>query len=138
MAFTYAVVTSVADPATGGNMAGASDLFGLWYVAEPMDESNNYTERLSKVDVDGMRFHDDHGAPLRLWDLRMPAFHVGEILILDEPGGREVGYPGRKPSKWFVEVAEYADLDTAVTRAREVLDAETKRYLSEQTIKGDG
>ncbi len=28
-----------------------------------------------------------------------PIFEVGELLVLDG-GGREVGYPQRKPSKW--------------------------------------
>jgi len=60
---------------------------------------------------------------LALWiSLRTPVFSVGEILILG-PDGREIGSPGRKPSKWGVTCEHFDDLDTAVARALEVMDA---------------
>lgn len=42
--------------------------------------------------------------------VRGPAFSVGEILYLD-PGGREVTWPGRKPSKWDVDVQHVGHID---------------------------
>jgi hypothetical protein len=51
---------------------------------------------------------------------KLPVFHLGEVLILDQ-NGREVAGVGRKPSKWSVEVEEFITLDEAVQRAQEVL-----------------
>lgn len=60
--------------------------------------------------------------PLVALELLRPVFHVGEILILDSSHGREVDYPGRKPSKWGVETEEFEDLDDAVRRGHEVFE----------------
>ncbi len=135
MAFTYAVITGVADPATGGNMATDTSLFDLWYVSEQASDDNNWTETLAKANPEGVTIVDDHGTPVSWLHLRRPVFHVGELLILNE-SGREVTYPGRKPSKWFVDVAEYDDLDAALARANEIRDAEMERMLQSMT-KGD-
>lgn len=54
-------------------------------------------------------------------DYHQQVFHVGEILILND-GGREVCYPGRKPSKWHVRVEEFTNLDQAIQRANKVFD----------------
>lgn len=143
MSYTYAVITGVAAPETGGNMAMASDLMdGLCYVREPADDSNGYNATLARVDVDRLleaigpvTFRNGSGRAttarlLRPWDLQQPVFHVGEILILDE-SGREVGYPGRKPSKWVVDVADYDNLAEAVQRSREVRAFEVDRIVAE-------
>lgn len=55
-----------------------------------------------------------------LLDLRTPVFYEGEILILDE-GGREIGFPGRKPSKWDVDVVEVSSLEEAATLSHQVM-----------------
>jgi hypothetical protein len=54
--------------------------------------------------------------------VRVQVFTLGEILLLDGPGGREVVGPGRKPSKWMVTTEEFASLDAAIARAQKVVD----------------
>jgi hypothetical protein len=54
-----------------------------------------------------------------------PVFHLGEILLLGSDD-REVLYPGRKPSKWDVEVEDCATLDEAVALSRKI--TEMDRY----------
>lgn len=54
-------------------------------------------------------------------DFHLPVFNVGEILILND-SGREVCYPGRKPSKWRVQVEEFTDLNEAIARSKQVFD----------------
>ena len=58
--------------------------------------------------------------------VRCLVFEAGEILIVDD-NGREVGYPGRKPSKWSVEYEEFDDLDKAVSAALAVNERELRR-----------
>lgn len=53
---------------------------------------------------------------LFLSPLRRPVFNVGEVLLLN-PDGREVPYPGRKPAKWRVTIEEFDDVDAALARA---------------------
>lgn len=144
MTYTYAVITAVADPASGGNMATFLPT-GLWWVSEPATEANDYTETLRPFDFDAalqaagpVVFSDGEGRstgarPLRMWDIRTPVFAVGELLVLNE-SGREVGANGRKPSKWFVEVEEFDNIDDAVRRAREVMEAEADRQLREMGV----
>jgi len=52
--------------------------------------------------------------------LRVPVFHLGEILVLDG-SGREVSGLGRKPGKWSVTIEEFTDIDLAVARAMDVM-----------------
>ena len=54
------------------------------------------------------------------YEIKIQAFEEGEIIICDD-SGREVCYPGRKPSKWDVEYEIFDNLDNAVERARELL-----------------
>jgi hypothetical protein len=56
----------------------------------------------------------------RLIEARLPVFCLGEIVILDRKGGREVAGRMRKPSKWFVEVEEFRSLKKAIARSHEV------------------
>ena len=51
---------------------------------------------------------------------KLPVFHLGEILILDE-FGREVSGMCRKPSKWSVEVEEFNDLQEAIKCVQKLL-----------------
>ena len=48
-------------------------------------------------------------------------FYIGELLILDG-FGREIGYPGRKPSKWGVRYETFSSLRQARKRAFIVRD----------------
>jgi hypothetical protein len=66
--------------------------------------------------------YEDVGFPAAL-SLHVPVFHLGEVLIMDDDTGREIPYPGRKPSKWSVTCEEFDDVEAAVARAREVMDA---------------
>lgn len=58
-------------------------------------------------------------------ECKREVFQVGEVLILNDYG-REIPYPGRKPSKWFVDYELYDDLDVALERARDVFENTTK------------
>ena len=49
---------------------------------------------------------------------RTQVFELGEILILEGEGEREVGGRGRKPSKWDVDVEYFDTLDEAVECSR--------------------
>jgi len=48
-------------------------------------------------------------------------FEKGEIVICNINNGREVCYPGRKPSKWDVEYDVFDNLDNAVKRSQELI-----------------
>ena len=60
--------------------------------------------------------------PMLVISLRGPVFTIGEILVLDEKGGREVGGHGRKPGKWDVglEYFEVTSVAAAATRSMAV------------------
>ena len=91
---------------------------------------------ITKADETDGNLADDFVAPGNLADVvpgaliagklrvKTRVFHVGELLLLNEYG-REIGYPGRKPSKWQVDYETWplAEVDQAVQRAREVTDA---------------
>lgn len=102
----YGVITRVADPATGGNLASAMDLYQQ---VEEGSEENGWLGRYERVNI------------MAAMHLRTPVFEVGEILILNE-SGREYGFPGRKPSKWDVDCEEFTDFQEAVKRSEEVFD----------------
>jgi len=57
-----------------------------------------------------------------LVQVKMPAFVVGELLVLNECG-REVCGHGRKPSKWFIGYEVYEDVQAAIARAVAVTEA---------------
>jgi hypothetical protein len=99
---TFAVITSVAAHATSGNLANEIDLFvegsdGSWVRLMDLEPHLNLA-----------------------WKIRTPVFYPGEILILNE-GGREHGFPGRKPDKWHVEYEEFATVEEAIDRANIVM-----------------
>lgn len=105
----FAVVTRVASPEAGegGNMATALGL------CQP---------------IPGSQLLEVRPAPASLQlQLRMPVFHLGEILILD-PDGREPHGLGRCPSKWDVDLAFFDDLNAAVAKARKIAFDETAAY----------
>lgn len=58
--------------------------------------------------------------PLATLSLRIPVFHVGEVIIANEDG-REIPHPQRKPSKWDVETETFTNLNDALDRARPIV-----------------
>lgn len=115
--YYFAVVTDA--PQGEGNLAAAIDTYMVVDFASPQ---NNYRDTVAQL------------APQHALGLRQPVFHVGEILILDLESGREVGYPGRKPAKWQIEIEEFGmDLHGAIARAAEVFG----ESLREQAAKDE-
>lgn len=51
---------------------------------------------------------------------KVEVFSVGEIVICDE-NGREIGYPGRKPSKWYVSYEIFDNLNEAIDKVKSLL-----------------
>lgn len=100
---TFAVVTNTKpEGMPEGNLAS---MLGDLYLPKGGTQGQPYVRAIEDPQFQGLAFH-----------ARYPVFHVGEILILDE-SGREFGYPGRKPSKWFIETEEFDDLDDAIRRS---------------------
>lgn len=101
---TFAVVTNTKPEWAGeeGNLASA---LGDLFLPQGGIPGQPYVRAISDPQLQGLAFH-----------ARMEVFHAGEILILDE-SGREYGYPGRKPSKWFIETEEFDDLSEAIARS---------------------
>lgn len=97
----FAVVTRVPVWPDRGNAATAMNL--------AVDTGGGWDEPLEVVPI-SQSLH-----------IRYPVFSVGELLVLDDRSGREVGYPGRKPSKWNVTVEMFTDIEEAVQRARDVM-----------------
>jgi hypothetical protein len=106
----FAVVTRVCEPETGGNLAAAFEL---------------YSDNPEKQYGDDGKFSP---IPLQLaLVMRAPVFHVGEILILDD-SGREISYPGRKPSKWDVEVHSCETLEEAIRLVHDLEEADIQAH----------
>lgn len=103
---SFAVVRAVGAPESGENLAIA---LPLYVKTEQGTEANGWLGRFEQL--------RDPGLALAL---HAPVFSVGEILILDADG-REIGYPGRKPSKWSVEVESFDTAEAATARAAELL-----------------
>lgn len=106
-----AVVTRA--PHDAHNMAVALDVFQITKDGG-VDESGKY----QMDEVERLPW------PVLL-QLRTLVFQVGEILILDS-NGRELGYPGRKPDKWGVDIEEVDTLEEAVQVARRVMYPDPK------------
>ena len=71
-------------------------------------------------------YHDVDDAQMEISvECKVPVFQVGEVLILNDYG-REIPYPGRKPSKWYVDYEMYDDLDAALERSRDVFENTSK------------
>lgn len=91
-------------------------------------EGNEYDELLVQgYDKDNeVVYHlPEEGVEYRMVDTkfinaRLPVFHQGEILILDE-SGREIGGLQRKPSKWSVVIEVFDNLDEAITIAQKTI-----------------
>lgn len=59
-------------------------------------------------------------------DAKVEVFQVGEVLICDSVGEREIPYPGRKPSKWTVSYERYDDIQEALKRSVDVFNQSLK------------
>ena len=104
MKYEFYVITKTPDLLEDGNMAHEG-MYDGW------DFSNN-----RKIPVIGL---SDTGQ--FLGDCKVPVFKEGEIVTCDVINGREVGYPGRKPSKWSVDFEVFDNLDDAVKRAKKLI-----------------
>lgn len=107
----YIVITGVPDMddprACTGNLALAFDVYA------PIEGQTNPTEYQLVIGAFGL------DVALKL---RKPVFEVGEVLICRE--GREIPYPGRKPSKWGVQYETFDGVEDALTRARQAMGYE--------------
>ena len=105
----FAVVTRIAcsHAGEGGNMATA---FGLCH---PIPDSELLEVQPAAAELQ-MR-------------LRMPVFHLGEVLILD-PDGREPHGSGRCPSKWDVDIEFFDDVNAAIAGAQKIILDEPAAY----------
>lgn len=117
------VVTKVPEPESGGNMAVAGfDLY--WATGEKVD----YLDKVEPF-VDFLKEALGDKSLGFILNMRAPVFNLGEVLILGD-SGREIGYPGRKPSKWDVEVTEVPTLEAA-----ELLSQQTMYPVAEEAKK---
>lgn len=98
MKYKFHVITHIPDLFEEGNK---SDEWGYYQVNDNITDIIVGTSNKRKPDFT---------------NLKTKVFEVGEIIICDE-SGREVCYPGRKPSKWIVEYEIFDSLDDAVLKA---------------------
>lgn len=104
MSYTFAVITKVPKVREGNEYDQI--------LVEGWDKTNEEViYHLPKEDV------KYRAVDTKYVNAKLPVFHLGEILILDETG-REVTGVGRKPSKWSVEVQEFDNLEEAIHMAK--------------------
>ncbi len=99
----YGVITEVPEAETGHNMSTA---FPLYTRVKP--------EALEVEVVSG-----ELGMAI-LTTFLEPVFVLSEILVLDDPWGREIAGAGRMPSKWGVKCETFPTIYEAIERAKEV------------------
>lgn len=104
MNYEFYVITKVPGLSEQGNMAHE-------FMYDGWDYSND-----CKISVIGL---SDTLKPLG--ECKVPVFEEGEIVICNAEYGREVCYPGRKPTKWDVEYEVFDNLDDAVKRSQEFI-----------------
>lgn len=92
----FGVITKI--NSVGGNLAAALDIY---HVREEPDAQNEYQGVYERMNI------------MYSLALRVPVFHVGEVLVLDD-NGREIPYPGRKPSGWDVTYETFDVVDDAI------------------------
>jgi hypothetical protein len=105
----FGVITGVPPLTDSGNLATA--VGEIVVQVEQPTAANKYAGRYEEIPF-----------PTAL-ALHRPVFWVGEVLILDD-NGREIPYPGRKPSKWSVECEEFDKIEDALARAAQSLNEE--------------
>lgn len=80
----------------------------------------NFYDAILTTDGTSVQVNTFQGAPVGL--VKMKCFQKGEVVIVDAESGREIPYPGRKPSKWFIGGEFYKDLEVALDRAKEIME----------------
>lgn len=125
--YIFCVITGVPDNSEdGGNLASAMFALppkhmnsDLYYGHETYGADYQDVDRTPRpVTFDDMASvppDDNYG-------FMVPVFELGEIVILNEPEGREVCGKQRAPRKWRVDVEEFEDLNHAVERSRAVIN----------------
>ncbi len=103
MKFKYCVITKIDPNGCEYDDIAAKDKEGRWSIKE--------------LERNPMKTGDQR----KFLEIRMPAFVLGEVVILDKEYGREVCGRQRKPSKWFIETEMFNSLEKAVKRSQEVL-----------------
>lgn len=58
--------------------------------------------------------------------VKLPVFYLGEIIVIDDTCGREIGGMCRKADKWFVEYKEFSDINKAVKLASKISGQEVE------------
>jgi hypothetical protein len=53
--------------------------------------------------------------------IQMPVFYDGEIVVLNEPEGREIGGMERCPRKWCIEYKEFTDISKAIRLSKKIM-----------------
>ncbi len=101
----YGVITEVPEAETGHNMATAFPLY---------QRASTDPTKLEVEVVSGEL------GMLVLTQFLEPVFVLSEIMILDDPWGREIAGAGRKPSKWGVKCETFPTIHEAIERAKEV------------------
>jgi hypothetical protein len=104
MSYTFAVITKVPKVREGNEYDQI--------LVEGYDKDNE--EVIYHLPKEGVEYRM---VDTKFVNAKLPVFHLGEILILNE-SGREVGGMCRKPSKWSVEVEEFSHLDDAVQKSK--------------------
>lgn len=108
--YEFCVITSIPDllDPDGGNLC-TSFMFEYY---DNINKQNSYAIGLSELPA---------AKPVSL--CHTPVFQKGEILIVDT-SGREIPYPGRKPSKWYVTAEYFKNIEEAIKKAIEVKEEE--------------
>jgi hypothetical protein len=103
------VITKVPGRLEYGNLCNTLEVY-----LDPQAKDGEYND-------DALDICESLGLPPQLkMFFKVPVFHVGEILITD--GERELGYPGRKPSKWSVSYETFDNVEKAIERSMEVMN----------------
>ncbi len=103
MTLCYGVITEVPEAETGHNMSTAFPLY----------------QRVKQHELEVEVISGDLGMHV-LTQFLEPVFVLSEILILDDPWGREITGAGRMPSKWGVKCETFQTIHEAIERAKEV------------------
>lgn len=106
----FCVITTIG--IGGGNYATALDLKIEIDYTKP-GVLTNFSDYLQKVGLD----------PMIILSMRQPVFTLGEIVILDSVGGRELDGNQRMPSKWDVGTEHFDNLEDALGCADTIINS---------------
>jgi hypothetical protein len=95
------------------------------YVSPPEEYIGKHYRQALQRNLHGiMKIEDDEEY---ITFVSVPVFSIGEILVMDE-GGRTIP-DGRKPTKWSVEFEMFEDIESAIERAKQVMEEDMKRWM---------